>query len=314
MILLAIGVNSCLDARKQRNFENYVSDLTAIVNESNQLSQNFFERFTDPPRGLDDVSLGPLIATDRGTAQSLLGRVENLNVPDELSDAQSELELAFSLRRDALADIADRIGDALGTDNRDDALDALAVDMKTLLASDVLYERGRAGVASVLEEQGIAGGLPRSEFLPPDSLDQYLDPVGLASLLSSVSSGGGEQELAGVALLGVSLEPGGTSLSADTLNTVPTEEAATIVAEVQNQGDAAAEDLVVSYELSGASGTSSGEGEIATIEPDETGEAEIALDSQPTTGEELTLTIVAQPIAGEEVSDNNELSFPIVFE
>ncbi|UJA18750.1 hypothetical protein HJD18_00060 [Thermoleophilia bacterium SCSIO 60948] len=315
VILLAIGVNSCLDARKERSFENYISDLSAIVNESNQLSGTFFERFTDPAQDVDDVSIGPLIAGDRGTAQTLLGRVENLDVPDELASAQDELVLAFELRRDALADIADRIDDALGTENRDEAFDALALDMKTLLASDVIYERARNDILSVLEEQGVAGSLPRSEFLPPESLDDLLDPAGLAALLSSITSGGSKGgQLSGVALLGVSLDPGGTALSADGLNTVSTEEASTIVAEVQNQGDGPAEGVVVDYELSGASGTSTGEGEIETIEPGETGEAEIPLDSQPATGEELTLTVTAQPIAGEEVADNNELSFPIVFE
>ena len=51
LILLLLGVRGCLNARKERGFENYVSDLGGIVTQSNQLSQTFFGRLEDPPKG-----------------------------------------------------------------------------------------------------------------------------------------------------------------------------------------------------------------------------------------------------------------------
>ena len=54
LILLLLGVRGCLNARKERGFENYVSDLDGIVDQSNQLSQEFFGRLEDPPRGLTE--------------------------------------------------------------------------------------------------------------------------------------------------------------------------------------------------------------------------------------------------------------------
>ncbi|MBA2240139.1 MAG: hypothetical protein H0W09_02660 [Solirubrobacterales bacterium] len=315
VVLLAVGVNSCLDARAERGFETYVSELEEIVDESNQLSESFFERLTDPPPDLDEVSLKPQVASDRGTAENELTRVEALDPPDELADAQLVLEQAFTLRRDALADIAERIADAVGSENRDEALEALVSDMETLLASDVLYERARGEILAVLEEQGLAGDLPQSEFLPPDSVEQYLDAAGLASLLSGIggetAAGGG---LHGLGLLQVSINPSGSALSGDGLNTIPLEGGETIVAQVQNQGDSTEQEVGVTYELSGASGTSEGEATIASIEAGETLDVEIPLSAEPATGEELTLTVMAVPVEGEEVEDNNELSFPIVFE
>ena len=82
LILLLLGVRGCLNARKERGFENYVSDLDGIVDQSNQLSQEFFGRLEDPPRGLTELQVEAEITTDRGTAESLLQRVEGLDVPD----------------------------------------------------------------------------------------------------------------------------------------------------------------------------------------------------------------------------------------
>lgn len=314
VILLAIGVRSCLEARAERSFETYVSDLTEIVDESGQLSETFFGRLNDPAPGLDDVEFGAQVAADRGTAQSELERVQRLEPPDELEQAQRVLEQAFVLRRDALADIAERIPDALGSEDRDEALDSLVADMKALLASDVLYERARLEILAELEAQGVAGDLPRNEFLPSDSLEQYLDSAGLASLLSGIGEGGGGGGLRGLALLGVEIEPSGTALSADGLNTIPLEGGETLIAQVQNQGEQTEQDVGVTYELAGASGTSQGEETVETIEAGETAEVEIPLSAEPAAGEDLTLTVLAVPVDGEEVADNNELSFPIVFE
>ena len=42
LILIVLGIKGCLNARKTRSFENYVSDLNAIAAQTNQLSSDFF--------------------------------------------------------------------------------------------------------------------------------------------------------------------------------------------------------------------------------------------------------------------------------
>jgi hypothetical protein len=42
VVLLLLAVKGCLNARKERGFENYASDLSSIVVNSNQLSAEFF--------------------------------------------------------------------------------------------------------------------------------------------------------------------------------------------------------------------------------------------------------------------------------
>lgn len=45
LILLFLAFRGCLNARKERSFENYVNDLSALTAETKQLSDNFFAAF-----------------------------------------------------------------------------------------------------------------------------------------------------------------------------------------------------------------------------------------------------------------------------
>ena len=44
IVLVVLGFSGCLDARKERAFENYARDLASIATESQQLSEEFFTR------------------------------------------------------------------------------------------------------------------------------------------------------------------------------------------------------------------------------------------------------------------------------
>ena len=181
VILLLLGVKGCLNARKERGFENYVSDLSSIATQSNQLSSEFFARLENPPKNADELSLEAQIASDRGTAEALLQRAENLDTPDELSDAQTELVQAFELRRDALAGIADDIPTALGDEGRSEAINRISGDMRAFLASDVLYARAKSGVETGLANQDVSGKVPDSVFLP-EPVDRWPDGLQLTTI------------------------------------------------------------------------------------------------------------------------------------
>jgi hypothetical protein len=113
LILLILGIKGCLDARKTRSFENYVSDLNAITAQTSQLSGDFFGKLSDPGN-LSAVDFKSEIAADRGTAEDLAGRVDGLDNPGELNDAQNDLDLSYQLRAQAMTGISDHMSAALG--------------------------------------------------------------------------------------------------------------------------------------------------------------------------------------------------------
>jgi hypothetical protein len=312
IVLLLLAVRGCLNARKERGFENYASDLSSIAAQSNQLSSEFFTRLEDPPNNTDELSLEAQIAADRGNAEALLQRVEGLDTPDELSNAQAELVEAFELRRDALAGIAEDIPIALGDEDRNEAIDRIASDMRSFLASDVLYARARDQIVAVLADEGINEKVPESVFLP-EPVDRWLDHLQLTTVLSTFAGdAGATQGVHGLALLSTTIDK--TPLTADAETSVSLGKGAPqIDVEVQNQGDTEESDVTVSYSFSGGAVPLEGEGSIAKLDAQGIETISLGLEDVPDTDVPLTLQIEVLPVPGEEVSDNNAATYTVTF-
>jgi hypothetical protein len=312
LILLLLGVRGCLNARKERGFENYVSDLSSAATGSTQLSQSFFNRLEDPPNNLDEISLEAQVGSDRSAAEGQLQQVEALDVPDEVSDAQTELVQAFELRRDALAGIADDIPTALGNEGRNEAINRIAGDMRAFLASDVLYERARIEIQHVLDDESIDGKIPVSQFLP-EPVDRWLDDLQLTSVLNVLATdSGAAQGVHGLALLSTSINK--TPLTADADNPVslgshPPE----ITIEVQNQGDSEEKEVTVQYSLSGGAAPIEGETTIKSIDAQGIADATLGFENDPETDVPLTLQVEVIPVLGEAVNENNGATYTVTF-
>jgi hypothetical protein len=313
LILLLLGVRGCLDARKERGFENYASDLGGIVTQSNLLSQEFFGRLEDPDRNLTELQLEAEITTDRGTAESLLQRVEGLDVPDEVAGAQEELVQAFELRRDGIAGIADDIPTALGDEDRNDAIARIAADMQAFLASDVLFDRARAEIEGVLAEEEIGERIPPSRFLP-EPVERWLDSGEVTLTLNTFAAETGNvpRGIHGVELVSTSIDR--TTLIADTENSIgigndPPE----IDVEIQNGGDTIERDVTVTYSFSGGPEPIEGEATVPRIDAEGIAEATLPLETTPETDVPLTLVVEVLPVLGETLIDNNALTYTVTF-
>lgn len=307
IILLVLGVRGCLDARKTRAFENYASDLTTLVNESNQLAEGFFGRLEDPGKA-SDLSFEAEVNADRGTAEGLLTRAQSLDAPDEIAAGQSDVVLAFELRRDGLARVGDQIKTALGDKGRNRAIRQIARDMRLFLASDVLYERGRAQVLGTLEAEEVDATVPESQFLPnnPDYLDGEVVEAGL----TGVSGGGNVSGVHGMGLISVSVA--GVALTQGAEATV-TGTGAELAAEVQNQGEATESDVVVRFTLSGGGDTIRGQETISTIAAGESQTVTLPISPPPPAGTSMDLEVEVEPVPGERVEDNNVAEYVLIF-
>jgi hypothetical protein len=310
LILLILGVRGCLDARKDRQFENFVGDLNSLVAESQQLSEGFFARLNDP-QGLSELEFEAEVKADRGAAEGLVDRAQNLDAPGELKPAQADLVLAFELRRDGLAAIADQIGTALGDEGSEEALAMIAEDMQYFVASDVLYRRAQQEIDSVLAEEEIRGEAPQSEFLPEvDWLDETTISEALAPITGDDKPTSGVHGL-GLVVGGTVLQPGDITLTEGTPVTATGDGDLSLEVQVENQGDSTESDVLVTAQVDGSD---AGEGTIDTIDAGTIETAEIPLDVTASPGDTVTIDVVATPVPGEEVADNNEASFDVTFE
>lgn len=312
IILLLLAVKGCLNAREQRGFENYASDLSSIAVNSQQLSNEFFKRLTEPPNDIDEQQLEAQIATDSGTAATLLERLEGIDTPDELGDAQTELVEAFKLRSDGLAKISENIATALAaTPERSAAIDEIVVATKGFLASDVLYARARDQILEILADKDVPADIPETVFLP-EPIDRWLDNFQVASTLNVFASGTGSG-LHGLALLSTEIDK--TTLTAGTENSVSLgNDPPDLKVEVQNQGDTAESGITVSYRLVGGAVPMEGEESVSKLDSQGITEVVIGFSDLPEPGTPMTLTIDVLPVPGEEDPSNNTATYTVVFD
>ena len=317
LILLVLGIRGCLNARKERAFENYARDLSTVSQESQQLGEEFFNRFEDPGN-LTALNFETEIRSDRSQADGLVSRVEALDPPGELDGAQDDVVSAFQLRADGLGAIADNVGAALG-DDPEEARGQIVQHMEDFLASDVLYRQARDEINAVLRDEGISEDVPESLAFPrePDGEPNvdWLDPVTVTESLAAISGDEGGKTSGGVHGLGWSaILIAGTELAPDSTATVSAADATEVEVQVVNQGDSEETDVPVEVSVSGGDQSIEGDATLDQIGPGETQSVKVPLDPAPSKGTSGTLDVFIEPVPEEQVADNNEFTTEVSFE
>src|ERR1700741_3489850 len=131
LILIVLGVRGCLNARKERALSDYASNVGQIVAETEQTSKSLFGKLSDP----GELSVTEFVAevnADRSAMDNYMARIDGLDTPGDMSNAQDSLELVYELRAAAMAEIADRMSTALGEAGSKRATEAIAKQMSVL--------------------------------------------------------------------------------------------------------------------------------------------------------------------------------------
>ncbi|HEY2480086.1 MAG TPA: CARDB domain-containing protein [Solirubrobacterales bacterium] len=308
LILIVLGVKGCLDARARSALSDYSRSVRQIVVETSQTSKGFFGTLEEPGT-LSVTEFTGQVNADRSAMTNLETRVDGLGAPGEMSSAQKSLELVYELRASAMETIAEKMPTALGEAGAAKATAAIAKQMQTLLAADVLYESvTRPEINGKLAAEGIEGSdVPKSTFVPDGT--KWLEESEVKAALGSVSgSSGGEASpgVHGLGLLGVSID--GAELTPEAANSVVTEGTPEVEVEVQNQGESTENGITVVVTSGGKETTQ----EIATLEAGATETAVVPLTPAPEG--ETTLEVEVEPVPGEEFSTNNEATYTVNFE
>jgi CARDB len=308
LILLVLGVRGCLNARKHRALSDYARNVSQIVDETQQTSKSFFGKLEDPG-SLSVTEFVAEVNADRSAMDNYVSRIDGLDTPGDMGSAQSALELVYELRGAAMTEIADKMSTALGDVGSEKATAAIAKQMEVLMASDVLYASvARPEIDGVLADNGIEGDdVPKSEFLPGGT--KWLDESEVSAALGSVS-GAAAAATPGVHGLGlIATSVNGTELAAEETTAVAAEETPEVEVQVQNQGESAENGVTVSVTVNGGNTLQQ---DISSIEAGET--ATVTIPLTPAPSGTVTLEVEAEPVPGEQVSENNEASYTVEFE
>ena len=309
LILVVLGVRGCLNARKHRALSDYARNVSQIVDETEQqTSKSFFGKLADPG-SLSVTEFVAEVNADRSAMDNYVSRIDGLDTPGDMGSAQKALELVYELRGAAMTEIADKMSTALGDVGSEKATEAITKQMSVLAASDVLYASvARPEINGVLAANGIEGDdVPKSVFVP-DGI-KWLDEGEVSSALGSVNGSSGGVATPGVHGLGLlSTSVNGTELVAEESISVVAEETPEVEVQVQNQGESTENGITLSVTVDGQTLT----GDISSIEAGATETVTIPLTPAPEG--EVTLEVEAEPVPGEEVSENNEASYTVLFE
>jgi hypothetical protein len=308
LILIVLGVKGCLDARARRALSDYARNVTQIVDETQQTSKSFFAKLSDPG-SLSVTEFVNQVSADRSAMDNYASRIDGLGAPGDMSHAQDSLELVYELRSSAMNEIAEKMSTALGDVGSEQARASIAQQMRKLLASDELYAAvSRPEINGVLAANGIDGSdVPKSVFLPDET--KWLDEGEVSAGLDSVT-GSSTSETPGVhglGLIGTSIN--GTELAAESTTGVVSEGTPEVEVTVQNQGESTENGISVSVTVNGGNTL---QGTIDSIGAGEEETASIPLTPAPSG--EATLEVNVDTVPGEQVSDNNEASYTVVFE
>jgi len=313
-ILLVVAFKGCLNARKERNMQEYVRNTNELVDLSKAESRRLFAILEAPSDQNQDVDRQNQANTLKIDSATLADRARDLDVPDQLSKAQDYFVESLELRRDALSIIAEELPKATAQEEQRQSTGRIAEMMRVFDASDVLMRsRFRPEEDDALKEESVAATLPSNGALAFLADLQWLQPDYVADQISGISGSGGSATpgLHGDGLGTVSL--GGVALTAGGSTTVQLTNDIAFDIQVVNQGDGTETDVGVTVTVGSGGDAVKLEETIPEIAAGELKTASIPLTSQPPTGQNVPITVNVKPVPGEEVTDNNKGDFTAIF-
>lgn len=324
VILLVFLVKSCADSRREQALKDYNRNVRNLVEQSkNAVGNQLFDALSGAS-GQQATQLQETINQLRGDAEQQLAQAERLDTPDAMKEAQDDLELVLSLRRDGVTTIADLIQKAVGQSaGAADAVDNIAGQMQAFNASDVVYSQRVAPlVLKGLKDDGIAASydgtageqvIPSSDFLK--SLN-WMSPGYVADQLGATSNAAAN----GTPAPGLhghqidSVNVGGTDLVVGAPNRISATPLPTFMVAFTNGGENDETNVKVTVEITGSGSPVTA----STIVPNTTAgaaaTANVELTKAPPTSGSVTIKVIVGKVPGEETTDNNEQTYTALFE
>ena len=295
--------------------EDYVRGANELIKLSKAESSQLFDILSAPTDTDQSVNRENQANALRVDSATLSDRARDLDVPDELSDANDYFVEALDLRRDGLAEVADQLPGALAQEERRNSTGRIAEMMQVFLASDVLLTaRYLPQLEEALKQEEVEADVPTVEQLRFVEEIDWVSADFVADQIAGIRGTDGGSATPGlhgnglgtVALGGVALTPGGSA-------TVPLTGDIAFDVQVLNQGDSTETDVQVQLTVGQGGDALDLEDTIPEIAAGEQKAVTIPLTDQPPTGQNVPITVRVKPVPGEEVTDNNEAEFTVIF-
>jgi hypothetical protein len=318
LILIVLGINGCLNSRKDNALKDYNRNVTAVINDSDgSVGKPFFQLMSQGARNSQDLQVQ--VNQLRVAADEDVKRAKAFDVPGDMGAAQRNLELVLNFRDEGLKKIADLIPSALGRgQTATNAIKNISAEMQTFLASDVVYT-GRVAplIKDALDKNGIKGQqIAGSQFMPSVA---WLNPAYVTERLTGNSTGTGTTGqptpgLHGHGLLSTAvgdkvLQPSSTGA----VTTIPASASVTFTIKFANQGDSDERNVKVSIRVKGGGKNITQTKTIAQTKTKAESTVNIPLGEAPPVGTGTTVTVAIAKVPGETNVTNNRSEYTVIF-
>jgi hypothetical protein len=321
LVLLVVGVRGCLNSRKVQALKDYNRNVSSLVQEVNSNTSDFFNTLSSGGSSSNDLQTQ--INQLRVQAEDQTKKAVQLDVPGEMKPPHRNLVLTLSLIQEAIGKVAEKIPSALASDSTvaSNAVTAIAGEMQSFTASDVVYTRRVAAlIQQILNKENIGGQtIQRSNFqqnlgwLDPDIVARRIGSEAGRGAGGGTASGVAAPGTHGHALVSVAagdktLQPGGVA------NRIVASSGLAFRVTIANQGENIESDVRVRVRINVAGGkTLTAQKTVAETRPGTNADVTVPLGQAPPIGEPVTITVDVRPVLGEKMTDNNTQTYTALF-
>jgi hypothetical protein len=313
VVLLAVWIEGCAAERKSERYRDYMSEIGAVGNASARLGQQLGTTLTTPGLNLEDLDakLGGYVQT----AENQVQRAQGLDSPGPLVGPNEGAVEALQFRVNGLRGLQTAFQQTADDTDASVAGEQLAAQTQRLLASDVVWSDAfQAPAQAVLEDEAIQGlDVPSSEFVTTDDLTNPSSLAAIWQRIQGASTGGTPSGLHGNGIAYVKALPSGQLLSTTTETTIKVTDQLAFEVGVEDTGDSQEVRIKVTLTIPKQPDPIVKTATIPIIDPGETKAVTMTVGALVPFGEQISVKVDVDPVAGETNTTNNSFEYPVIF-
>jgi CARDB len=313
VVLLVVWVEGCTSEAKRDRNSTYLAEVGAIGNASARLGQQLSTLLTTP--GLNEEELDAKLGGYAQTAETQMQRAQDLDAPGPMEVPNSGAVESLRYRANGLRGLQAAFQEAADETDASIAGEMLLAETRRLLASDVIWtDSFQEPATTVLEEEGIEGlDVPSSEFITSDDLVGQGDLAAIWQRIQGASGGGTPSGLHGSGISSVRALPSEQVLSTTTETTVLVTEDLRFEVGVEDTGEATEVGIKVTLTIPKQPDPIVKTATIPIIDPGETKTVVFTVGALVPFGEQTSVKVDVDPVAGETNTTNNTAEYPVIF-
>jgi hypothetical protein len=311
IVLIALGVHSCQVSATNSALQDYANNVSSLNRQSAANGKSLFTTLGQAAGSGSATTVQNQINQTLTDEKQVLGKAQQMSVPDQVKAAHTKFLLALRMRVDGTTNIAREIQPALsGTGSA--SANNLARETAVLYGSDVLYKD--YAVPEIYGALRAAG----TRFSPING-DQFVTNVNwvtpsfLGQELHVSVPGSGSKKVApglhGHSLTSVSV--GGTTLNTGSTNTIPASPIPTFTLTFANGGTNNETNVKCKVAINGSS--VSGTAIVPETFAGKNASCQVKLNAAPPQGTQSVVATV-EAVPGEKNTQNNTNTYTVTFQ